>query len=289
MTTYYKVLNKDNQAQDGGNFDYTDYVPGGSKEGEWTPIIDNTKECERGYHVTRYWNMWIKTAEDNVYEVEVDGLVETNESGVVTKAVGCSIRFVKKCSFVFDTKSNTGDRNTGNSNTGDNNTGDNNTGDNNTGYRNTGNSNTGNSNTGDRNTGNSNTGNSNTGNRNTGDNNTGDNNTGYRNTGNRNTGYRNTGNWNTGDRNTGAFNTTTPKSTMLFNKKILWERYEKIIFPKYFYFVIEKEYKKSWGKAFDNATKEEIEQTIKLPNFSYRVFAKVTGITKKMITKRLKA
>ena len=195
---------------------------------------------------------------------------------------------------------NTGDCNTGYRNTGNRNTGNNNTGEWNTGYRNTGNNNTGDRNTGDRNTGDWNTGNNNTGDRNTGEWNTGEwntgewntgyRNTGSRNTGDRNTGYRNTGNWNTGSRNTGCFNTKTPEYYELFNQKITKKEYENTRFPNYFYFELEKNktYKECWNKSFKEATLKEIEQTIKLPNFNYEVFWKVTGITKKEIMTRLK-
>jgi hypothetical protein len=35
--------------------------------------------------------------------------------------------------------------------------------------------------------------------------------------------------------------------------------------------------------------KEEIKQTIKLPNFDYRIFKEITGITKIMIDKKLRS
>ena len=139
----------------------------------------------------------------------------------------------------------------------------------------------------------SNTGNSNTGNSNTGDRNTGARNTGYRNTGNWNTGYRNTGNWNTGNWNTGnwntgCFNTSRPKYVELFNKPILWEEYKNINFPAWFYFNLEgSDYKKAWKEAFSNATKEQLKDTIELPNFDYGVFEEITGISKKMINPNL--
>ena len=223
---------------------------------------------------------------------------------------------------------NTGNRNTGDWNTGNSNTGNSNTGNSNTGYRNTGNSNTGDWNTGDwntgdRNTGYRNTGNSNTGYRNTGNSNTGDWNTGDWNTGDRNTGYRNTGDWNTGDRNTGYWNTGNwntgyfnidePKTIRMFWKDI---QKQNIFFPDYFYFDLcvwvsqqdmtneEKKdnplywitdgylkkygYKEARKISFDNASKKDVQQTIELPNFDYKIFEEITGITKKMIQERLK-
>ena len=48
------------------------------------------------------------------------------------------------------------------------------------------------------------------------------------------------------------------------------------------------EYKDARKIAFDNCSNEEVEQTIKLPNFDYKIFEEITGISKKMIEKRLK-
>ena len=162
---------------------------------------------------------------------------------------------------------NKDDRNTGNGNTGDWNTGNCNTGDRNTGYGNTGDRNTGYRNTGYRNTGNRNTGNNNTGNRNTGD--------------------WNTGNWNIGSYHAGAFNTKVVEKVYLFDKEILKTDYDKIVFPQYFYFNLEKSYKTSWKKSFLTASQSEVKATIELPNFNYKVFQSVTGISKKMIEARL--
>jgi hypothetical protein len=308
MEKWFKVLSKNLKAKDGGKFDYAPFV----KSKKWVPLIKDKKLCERGYHVTRYWNMFFDSKDCRVFEVEVKGLVEEADIvGVCEKAVCSSLKIVSE--FIPEFKDNlntgnwnTGDSNTGDSNTGNWNTGDSNTGNWNTGYRNTGNWNTGYRNTGDRNTGNWNTGNwntgdsntgyrntgdSNTGDRNTGNWNTGDRNTGYSNTGNWNTGYRNTGNWNTGNWNTGsfhvgAFNTKDAEIVYLFDKQIKKTDYDRIKFPNYFYFDLGKDYKKSWAKSFANASKEEKEATIKLPNFDFKVFEEITGITKKMLLKK---
>jgi len=208
--------------------------------------------------------------------------------------------------------SNTGDWNTGNLNTGDSNTGNLNTGDSNTGHRNTGDSNTGNYNTGDSNTGHYNTGDSNTGNYNTGDSNTGDYNTGHYNTGDWNTGHYNTGDWNTGNLNTGYFNTNSPKIRM-FNKDTEFIFGQDIItIPSYMYFntieykdldemtLEEKEkyktigwclrvldYKEAFKKSFnEKCDKIQAEQTINLPNFDYKIFEEISGITKEMLDKK---
>ena len=203
MGKWYKVLDKYNCAKDGGTFDYTPYL-----DGTPVPIINDLKKCESGYHITKYWNMWLSSEDNNIYEVEPIGLVEDSEVGVVDKGICKSFKIINKLSVTYDNKSNTGDWNIGNCNTG--------------------------------------------------------------------------------DRNTGALNTIKPKVTQLFNKNISMRRYEKIRFPNYFYFELKKDYKKSWIESFNKASKEEIKDTIKLPNFSYTVFAKITGITKKMIQERLK-
>ena len=273
---WFKVISKDLKAKDGGNFDYAPFV----KSKEWLPIIIDLKLCNTGYHVTKYWNMFFDNKDCRVFEVMPKGLVEEEALvGVVDKAVCSSFKIIKEFKPQFDNnrntgKWNTGDSNAGYSNTGDSNAGKWNTGDWNTGYRNTGGRNTGDRNTGYWNTGYWNTGNRNTGNRNTGDSNTGD---------------WNTGNWNTANYHTGAFNTKKAEIVFLFDKKINKKDYDKICFPNYFYFELNTilGYKGSWKKAFDNASVEEVKNTIKLPNFDFLVFNKITRITKKMIMKKL--
>ncbi len=277
---FYKVISKDNKAINGGEFNYTDYLPKGNKKGKWLPLIKDISECSKGYHITNYWNMWIESEENKIFEVEVQELKDKNEVGVINKYVCGRFRFIKEVKVTFDKNSNTGHRNTGHRNTGHSNTGDSNTGD----------SNTGDSNTGYRNTGHRNTGHSNTGHRNTGHSNTGHSNTGDSNTGHRNTGHRNTGNWNTSNFNSGFFNTEEIKIIKVFNKdceKEVWDDYKK---PSFVYFDLnkEKDYKKSFIKSFKSASKKDIKLLIKLPNFDYKVFEKISGITKKMIQGRLK-
>jgi hypothetical protein len=293
MTTYYKVLSKDNKAQNGGDFDYTRYLPkqlkdGTWKAGKWLPKRKTTL-CTRGWHVTKYWNMWIKTSEDNVYEVETRKETKEETVGVEEKIVCEQIRLTKKLELTFDNKTNTGhcntgDRNTGDRNSGDRNSGDRNSGDRNTGYRNTGYSNTGDRNTGDRNTGDRNTGHRNTGNWNTGYRNTGNRNTGDSNTGHRNTGNWNTGNWNTGSYHSGWFNTSEHEAPkLLFGKPYTGTTPN---FPAWLY--LETPTKEEWAKQFEKAPAEQIQKTIELPNFDYKVFEEITGITKKQITTKLR-
>ena len=295
---FYKVLDKDNKSKDGGNFDYTEFLPKENKKGKWLPLIKDLKECKKGYHITNYWNMWISSEDNKIFEVEVKELQEKSEVGVIDKFVCGKFRFIKEVKVSFDISSNTGNRNTGNRNTGDRNTGDSNTGswntgDSNTGSWNTGDSNTGYSNTGNRNTGDSNTGSwntgdSNTGYSNTGNSNTGSWNTGNSNTGNRNTGNRNTGSWNNSNFNNGFFNTKEVEVIKVFNKdchKSIWDNCKK---PSFIYFDLDKDYKKSFIKSFENTNKEDVELLLKLPNFDYKVFEKISGISKKMIENKLK-
>jgi hypothetical protein len=269
----YKVLDKDCRAKDGGDFDYKDYLPKGNKKGKWTPRIKNLKECSKGYHITPYWNMFLGDNTNRVFEVEVKGLIEKKEVGVIDKYVCSSLRIIEEIKPKFYERNNTGDWNTG-----DNNTGDNNTGDWNTGHRNTGDSNTGYRNTGDWNTGDSNTG----------DNNTGDNNTGDNNTGHRNTGHRNTGKWNSCDKETGFFNTKQSETIRVFNKDYSREEWENCDKPNFLYFELKSDYKKDFIESFNNTSKEDVELLLKLPNFDYEVFKEISGISKRMIMNKLK-
>ena len=298
----YKVI-KNNKAKNGGKFDYSEYLPNGKKKGKWTPTIKNIELCEKGYHVTPYWNMFYEEG-SKIYEVEAKGMKKMeNAVGVIEEYVCKSIRLVKEIKPKFYEESNigyentgrynTGHRNTGNKNIGYRNTGRCNTGDYNTGDYNTGRYNTGDYNAGRYNTGDYNAGRYNTGDYNTGDYNTGDYNTGRYNTGDYNTGHCNTGNWNTGNRNTGdwngkggnyqtgCFNTKEPEYFELFNKPIARDKYKNIDFPPWLSF------NTNWKDAFKKASKEEIQKTIELPNFDYKIFREITGITKKMILKKL--
>lgn len=74
----YKVISKDLEAKDGGKFSYKDYLPKNNKKGKWTPKIEDIEECEKGYHVTPYWNMYLTltSSSDRVFEVEVKGIEE---------------------------------------------------------------------------------------------------------------------------------------------------------------------------------------------------------------------
>jgi len=210
---------------------------------------------------------------------------------------------------------NTGGWNSGDWNTGSWNTGYCNSGDSNSGHRNSGHQNSGSWNTGNRNTSSWNTGYCNSGNCNSGSWNTGYCNSGNCNSGNWNTGYWNTGNWNAGDWNTGCCNSDKPP-LRFFNKLTDFRDLNEVKFPSYFYFdltewvpasemtIAEKRqnphykitngflriysYKEAWKNSFKKATKEDVALTLKLPNFDYNVFEKISGITKKMIVDKLK-
>lgn len=52
---YYKIIGADNRSCNGGDFDWTDYLPVKSEDGwtpgKWTPVVEDVELCERGYHV----------------------------------------------------------------------------------------------------------------------------------------------------------------------------------------------------------------------------------------------
>lgn len=279
---YYKVIGKDNRSCNGGDFDWTPYLPKGGRPGKWTPRIENVVACQKGYHVTEYWNMWYE-AGCRIFECEVDGDVVGNDvAGVVDKVICQRVRLIKELTVIFDTESNVGDYNTGNRNTGYHNAGNYNTGNRNVGYSNTsycntGNRNTGYHNTGDYNTGYRNTGNFNTGHRNTGDMNTGHMNTGNRNTGHMNTGDMNTGSWNSCNGSSGFFN--TKRSTVdVFNKPCNIDVWEKASKPDFIVFALQGTMKESWRKAYDGASDEDKLLLVNLPNFDADVFYEISGI-----------
>jgi len=44
------------------------------------------------------------------------------------------------------------------------------------------------------------------------------------------------------------------------------------------------DYKEAWKQSFEKATKTDVAKTLKLPNFNYKIFEEITGITKKMFS-----
>ena len=151
----------------------------------------------------------------------------------------------------------------------------------------------------------------NTGDRNTGDRNTGHHNTGSYNTGDSNTGYcntgdRNTGNWNACDNETGFFNTLNPATIRVFNKPCSLTDWLEAEVPGFLYFrltewvgsdkMTEKEkenhpehktlggylksykYKEAFQKSYNEASQEEKDMLLRLPNFDAKVFKEISGI-----------
>lgn len=146
-------------------------------------------------------------------------------------------------------------------------------------------------NSGKLNIGNFNCGDNNIGDYNSSNSNVGDYNSGMFNVGNCNNGYCNTGNFHNGFFNTGEAN------IRLFNKDTNF-KFRHIRIPRWL-FNIEltfkhknnlkrREYKKAFKMAFKRALKYEIKDTLNLPNFDYKIFEEITGITKEMIKNKLK-
>ena len=178
----------------------------------------------------------------------------------------------------------------------------------NSGYYNSGGYNSGDYNSGYRNSGNHNSGNCNSGYRNSGYYNSGDYNSGYRNSGNHNSGGCNSGNYNSGNcnsghRNSGFFNTDEP-NIRLFNKDTTLKRKD-IKLPyidlKLTEWVPESEmtedqkaadknfnvkkgtlitrtYKEAWILYWSEASTEDKQMFLDLPNFDAEIFEEITGI-----------
>ena len=298
---YYKVI-----AQNGlsptKSFDYSEYLPKGGKAGKWLPEIENAEIRKSGYYASKYWNMWYVEGA-RIYEVEVEG-VEKSETFGVEKQICCAkmrlLRDVTEellatlapaetqpnavqespCNTgIFNTGiGNTGSFNPGNFNTGNRNTGNLNRGDFNTGDSNSGIDNVGDNNDGSANVGCNNIGHSNTGNGNIGSFNTGDFNRGYANCGSFNKGNRNVGNWNIGSYNAGFFN-TEDSCVRMFNKPTNLKISE-LKLPKWLNF-------RDAKSAFLKAENSEAEAALKLPNFDFEIFEKVTGISKADFERKL--
>jgi hypothetical protein len=184
---------------------------------------------------------------------------------------------------------NSGNDNSGDHNSGYDNSGDDNSGNYNSGNHNSGNRNSGNRNSGHRNSGYGNSGYGNSGYDNSGDDNSGNYNSGHNNSGNHNSGNRNSGDHNSGDDNSGYynsgyynsgwFNRDKPGKIRIFEKEIdrdIWEKTEIPVFLLYSESIEEslKEAKKKgdW--------KDQLQLLINLPNFDYKIFEDITGISK---------
>ena len=292
----YKVISVDNKSCNGGNFDWTEYLPQNNEPGRWTPVIEDINLCSRGYHVTPYPCMWVCDKTDRIFLVECQDVQEGQKTGTVDKVVAKSIRLVKEIFFNYDDKLNSGNRNSGNYNSGHHNSGSYNSGNRNSGDYNSGYNNSGNYNSGHHNSGNYNSGNRNSGNRNSGDYNSGDYNSGYNNSGNRNSGNYNSGHHNSGNRNSGDYNSGNRNSgsynsgnyhtgffnidpnppILVFGKQCdrkVWEDSKK---PQFFFYLNES--KESWAEAWEKASEEDKKLVKQLPNFDADIFFQITGI-----------
>jgi len=289
---YYKVLGGEGLSPS-TKFDYTSYLPRGSKAGKWLPKIANAKIRMEGYYVSKYWNMWYSRGA-RVFEVEIRGGSKGDSAAVEDQICCAQIRLLKDVTedverLIKDENfnlglHNTGARNIGRHNTGDANTGNRNTGKHNSGDFNTGDANAGIDNVGDGNRGSGNVGSRNAGHSNTGDGNEGSFNTGSFNTGNANSGSfnvgsRNSGKWNLGDYHTGFFNTKEPLAVM-FDKPTN-VKVSEVRLPKWLN-------RKDCKKAFEEATPADAALALKLPNFDYEIFEKITSISKADFDKKLK-
>ena len=164
---------------------------------------------------------------------------------------------------------------------------------------------------------NSNSGGWNSGDWNSGDWNSGSWNSGNYNTGDYNTGDYNTGNYNTGNWNTGIFNTGACEYTFAFNqlvkkqdleclpsipflrfKLVEWipEKHmlpeEKEQHPKYATaggYLKKYDYKEAFRKSFEDAKRlpdwpEQLKRLKALPNFNFKIFEEISGITAEELT-----
>ena len=264
-----------------------------------------------------------REAETRVAEVLVWGKVEYEDVGVKLCASNIKVvRELTWSEVLFLYNSNSGGWNSGDWNSGDWNSGSWNSGNYNTGDLNSGSWNSGNYNTGDLNSGNYNTGNLNSGDRNSGNHNTGDWNSGSWNSGNHNSGNYNTGdlnsgNYNTGNWNAGIFNTGACEYTFAFNqlvkkqdleclpsipflrfKLVEWipEKHmlpeEKEQHPKYATvggYLKKYDYKEAFRKSFEEAKRlpdwpEQLKRLKALPNFNFKIFEEISGITAEELT-----
>lgn len=291
---YYKVIAA-NGLSPTKSFNYSDYLPKDGKPGKWLPEIKEAEIRKSGYYASKYWNMWYVEGA-RIYEVEAENVFKSETPGVEKQICCAKMRLLRdvteellatlpeqeiQCDSsgkapyntgIFNTGiGNTGSYNPGNFNTGNRNTGNLNRGDFNTGDSNSGIDNVGDNNDGSGNVGCNNTGHSNTGSFNIGSFNTGDFNCGYANCGSFNKGNRNVGNWNIGSYNAGFFN-TTDACVRMFNKPTNL-KISQVKIPKWLNY-------KDPKKAFLKAEKGDVILALKLPNFDFEIFEKLTGISK---------
>ena len=272
--------------------------------------------CSSGFHACpkladcfKYYRF--SEQETRAAEVLVWGKVEYEDAGV--KLCASNIKIVRELSWHEVTAlCNTGANNSGFGNIGDWNSGSRNSGDCNTGYGNSGDNNSGNHNSGSRNSGDCNTGYGNSGDWNSGNHNSGNWNSGSRNSGDCNSGNFNTGNWNAGIFNTGAceyafaFNQLVKKQDLEYLPNIPFLRFnlvewipekhmlpeEKKQHPEYVTtggYLKKYDYKEAFRKSFEEAKRlldwpEQLKRLKALPNFNFKIFEEISGITAEELT-----
>lgn len=106
--------------------------------------------------------------------------------------------------------------------------------------------------------------------------------------GNYNLGAHCSGSWNLGDRASGFLNTES-NLIYIFDQPYIGEPPE---FPGFFYFDFPDPpglvYHDAWRRAFrEMATPQDCELLLQLPNFCFKLFHEITGITEEMIRGRL--
>lgn len=283
---HYIVLRiEDNQLINSG-FDYTDYLPQGNKPGKWTPKIPAAKIEDSHYKVSTNWIFALygeMLEEVRIFEVDVKGKTCIEHvAGTSPETLCQTIRLVKEITKTCVRRIKYyEDRALDNLPPRPNY---------NIGYQNSRGPNVGNLNTGTRNKGNCNTGHGNIGDFNAGVYNVGHRNSGVYNIGNENTGDRNIGNYNTGsfnigDRNCGCFNTISPKC-YFFNKETDVDA-RSIPWPLWILRVKYPE-KEMFKREFSMATVQDVILTLELPNFDYKVFEEITGISKADFNRKLR-
>ena len=283
-----------------GGSEYTEFEVGKTYKLNENPIL-----CATGYHFFRYENYcfgfdFYDVGVENTVYVEIEALGD-----VVEDTFKCStnemkiIGLVDYSEFDLDEKNNSGAcnsgacnsgyRNSGNHNSGNHNSGNHNSGVCNSGNHNSGNYNSGDYNSGACNSGDYNSGVCNSGNHNSGNYNSGDYNSGACNSGDYNSGNRNSGSWNLCDKQNGFFNINPPKYIDVFGRKCLRSAWDNCNKPDFIYFCLieNKTYKESFIASFENAKKEtnwneELELLENLPNFNWKIFEKISGISKEM-------
>ena len=269
------------------------------------------KLCESGFHACesladcfRFYPF--SETKTRVAEVLVWGTVKYEDAGV--KLCASNIKVVRELAWSeVLLLCNSGNQNTGNHNSGNRNSGD----------RNSGDWNRGDFNSGDFNSGSCNSGSWNSGSRNSGDFNTGHSNSGNHNSGSWNSGSRNSGDYNTGNWNAGIFNTGACEYTFAFNqlvkkqdleclpsipflrfKLVEWipEKHmlpeEKEQHPKYATaggYLKKYDYKEAFRKSFEEAKRlpdwpEQLKRLKALPNFNFKIFEEISGITAEELT-----